>query len=77
MSSDRTVHARGGNVEVVRYDRAGKWWLESIDGKHPRKPVTLNKAALVALDMLHSEHGQVFFGKPGGGAFDRQVLTHA
>lgn len=26
---DRRVHARGRNVEVVRYDRAGKWYLEA------------------------------------------------
>lgn len=28
MSDDRTVHARCGELEIVRYDRAGKWWFE-------------------------------------------------
>ena len=32
--SDRTVHAYDRYVEVVRYDRSGKWYLEArVDGK--------------------------------------------
>ena len=74
---NRTVHARctnhapdgsGGEVtEIVRYDLAGKWYLESPTGK---QSVTVTQAARYAAmsDELEWEGGQ-----PGGLAFDRKL----
>jgi hypothetical protein len=70
--SDRRVHARHGNVEIVRYDRAGKWWLESIDGRWPRRRVSVTMAAIHAHDFLQ-DGGEVFFGLHGGAMFDSKV----
>ena len=40
---DRTVHARlSTGLEVVRYDREGRWFFE-MEG-HPRQRVTIKEA---------------------------------
>ena len=45
---ERTVHAVAADgTEVVRYDKAGKWYAEPIDGK--RRHVTLSEAVTIAL----------------------------
>lgn len=65
---DRTVHARGTDGrEVVRYGRAGKWWLEQPDGRrHPLQvPTAVSEAYYIELD-----GGQVFTGLAGGRMFD-------
>lgn len=72
--SDRTVHATihaesVGDVEVVRYDRAGKWWLEFPGGQRER--VTLEGAAFHAGGCLPTV--DVHFGLPGGSRFDSKV----
>lgn len=66
MSDDRTVHGLTalGN-EIVRYDRAGKWYVESINGK--RWQVTVKEAALAA------RNGTAFLGRTGGTLFDKRV----
>lgn len=69
VSDDRQVHARGiSGLEVVRYDRAGKWFLE-LPGDS-RKHVGVRDAARWAWRM-RATGGEVFVGLPGGGAFDR------
>ena len=71
MSADRTVHARIGEQEIVRYDRAGKWWVEySPPRMRSARRVTLAEAVRLAREGLESGEGQVFLRKPGGGAFD-------
>ena len=50
MSDDRTVHCTivpvgGGRIEIVRYDRAGKWYRE--DGGN-RTRITIAEAVSVA-----------------------------
>lgn len=74
---DRTVHARlHGDIEIVRYDRAGKWYLEG--GSLRRQEVTLREAALHAKYWRDcTENGQVFLGLPGGGRFDQIVRADA
>jgi hypothetical protein len=64
-SYDRTVHGRthGGN-EIVRYDRAGKWYVE---GANIRKRVSLSEAAKLAAV------GEFYPRLPGGQAFDARV----
>lgn len=73
--SDRTVHARLRNgVEIVRYGRAGKWYTE-----HPgmwRRHVSITEAAKMAVVAV-ANGGEVFFGRPGGKAFDAKVRGRA
>jgi hypothetical protein len=66
--SDRTVHgwsADGG--EIVRYDRAGKWFLEYKD--RPRARLSVLAAARFA------RQGGAFLGRPGGARFDKAVQS--
>lgn len=89
---DRTVHARqtlyNGQVsEVVRYDKAGKWYQEGaavkadpmwpVKGRPAvpasRTPITLSQAVALALAAVYSEHGEWFPGRHGGRTFDARV----
>ena len=66
---DRTVHGRTMNYtdpwDIVRYDRAGKWYLEHEDGR--RVHVGVRHAARVAAT------GTFHPGLPGGKVFDSLV----
>lgn len=66
---DRLVHgwtADGG--EIVRYDRAGKWYIEyPPDSDKKRRRVTLDDAAKAAIA------GKVVLGRYGGARFDARV----
>ena len=63
--SDRTVHGVSqSGWEIVRYDRAGKWYFESTKG---RTRVTIDHAAKVAAV------GTFHPGLPGGSRFDKKV----
>lgn len=65
---DRSVHARlADGSEVVRYDRAGKYFLESPDGSRER--ITLGKAVQHAFTARDND-GRVFLDQPGGQSFD-------
>lgn len=70
---DRTVHARSKDGrEVVRYDRAGKWWIESPDGSRIR--LNLTAAISEAYMMAHDDGGVVVrWGQPGGQQFDARL----
>lgn len=70
--SDRRVHARTDAAELVRYGRAGKWYIEPFDAS-PRASVTLNKAVDVAMRWWYAEHGTPIIGVPGGSRFDRMI----
>lgn len=70
---DRTVHvtirslADDTVTEVVRYNRSGKWWLESADG---RQQLTFNEAVAKVEDRpLVTWHE----GRAGGRMFDATV----
>ena len=66
MNNDRTVHGLtddGG--EIVRYDRAGKWYFEYRDRK--RRHVTIAEAVQAAAA------GKAVLGRAGGLAFDAKV----
>jgi len=63
--NDRRVHAVTVlGAEVVRYDRAGKWYIEFPDGR--RKAITLSEAVRRAT----ASGSLARVGIPGGGAFD-------
>lgn len=65
---DRTVHATSSTGdEVVRYDRAGRWWLERADGT--RAPLRLTTAVAEAI-VIARTGGRVHLGRLGGGRFD-------
>ena len=65
---DRTVHAYlADGSEIVRYERAGKWFHE---GPGVRRRVTLGEAAELA-----ATPGTLLLpGGPGGAVFDNRVL---
>lgn len=70
---DRRVHAEGRYILVVRYDRAGKWFIEDRDGTD-RQAVKIDVAAKVAASLeRNGVGGKVHYGVPGGSAFDRRV----
>lgn len=69
-SSDRCVHARLPNgAEIVRYDRAGKWYIEN-PAEQWRRQITINEAARFA----GYPHAEVFTGLSGGRLFDAKVV---
>jgi hypothetical protein len=73
--SDRTVHALYSGMEIVRYDKAGKWFLEPTNKTLERQLVTVEGAANAAIWGWFKAVGeaQIFFGRHGGSTFDRLV----
>lgn len=75
--SDRTVHAsvpsEDGLLELVRYDRAGKWYIEGTLPRHgPRASVTIGDAIKIAI-IWRKRGGSTYLGLPGGQRFDRGI----
>jgi hypothetical protein len=76
--SDRTVHAKMGQpgfeIELVRYDRQGRWYVETWTGRvwHRDRVATVHDAAQAALDM-EDKGGTIHEGRPGGKQFDSKV----
>lgn len=71
IPNDRTVHGLTINGdEIVRYDRAGKWYIEHTDGRR-RHPVSVSTAAGMA------RAGTWYGKKPGGKLFDAIVRREA
>lgn len=67
---DRMVHAtRVGVGELVRYNRAGKWYWEPFGCK--RTALSLTDAVEKAL--WCAEAGQIHLRQPGGTLFDSRV----
>lgn len=68
MVEDRTVHGvTGDGWEVVRYERAGKWYSEFPN--HARRALTVTDAAC----LLATEDAAWFSGKSGGQKLDAKV----
>jgi hypothetical protein len=68
MSEDRTVHAvTAGGGEIVRYDRAGKWYHEHAGDPRERRAVTFAEAVRIAT----LPDSTVRRGLPGGARFDK------
>jgi uncharacterized protein YuzE len=73
MTNDRRVHAERGDEQLVRYDKAGKYYIEFVPARlRPCRQVTLKSAAINAVRM-EREGGVIHLGLPGGSAFDRAV----
>lgn len=72
---DRTVHAEHNDEKIVRYDSAGKWYIEFDPPRlRPARRVTIREAVQRAIE-LEQNGGTIYLGKPGGGSFDRYVRT--
>jgi len=72
---DRRVHCELGQLQIVRYERAGKWYIEA-GGAAPRVPVTCAGAARYALAYKEKNPETVIhLGVPGGAAFDRKIRS--
>lgn len=70
-ASDRRVHIRlSDGREIVRYDRAGKWYIE-----YPPRGDGARYALRFAdaVSWASMPDAEVFTGLSGGGAFDRAV----
>ena len=72
MIPDRRVHAETSHVEIVRYERQGKWWFESKDGKI-RQLWSVADVAKSTAHWLAAGTGEHHKGLPGGRTFDRLV----
>lgn len=75
--TDRRVHATNADWEVVRYDRAGKWYMEWCGdpddyrvGVRHRCTVDEAVSAAVRLQMV------LHLDLPGGRTFDAKVRAH-
>lgn len=70
---DRRVHASHfEGEEIVRYDRAGKWYIELVEPSRDapaRKPVKIAEAVSRAVQLVE-QGGEVHLGLQGGGMFD-------
>jgi hypothetical protein len=72
--SDRMIHAAAGEMEIVRYNRAGKWYVEySSPRMRPSRHVGVNEAARLAVELERDGRGCIYLGVSGGSAFDRKV----
>ena len=70
---DRTIHAVcADGREIVRYNRAGKWYVEHTSG---RVHLSLQSAAEIAA-VTTRLGGKVYFGRAGGLAFDKRVRDY-
>lgn len=68
---DRVVHAECRGFQVVRYERAGKWYVEPHDHDHPREHVGVVEAARRALAAEHL--GGTIYLELGRGTFRRWI----
>lgn len=66
--SDRTLHAENESYEIVRYDRAGVWYVEFKD---PHGPARRHVAVRDAVVSAYVGRCAVYLNQPGGGTFDR------
>lgn len=80
--TNRRVHARNDQMEVVRYDRTSKWYLEPIGFPDlPRQKVTIDGAVqyayLECVDRTRRlrPEASVNLGLPGGNTFDRKFTA--
>lgn len=72
---DRTVHATvPGGGEIVRYDKASKWYLEYPPKTlKPRTRLSLPKAVDLALKHEREPGCCIFLNRAGGTMFDARV----
>lgn len=71
---DRQVHAsHPDGREVVRYNRAGKWYIERPAWpRYRRRHVDVGEAVRLAR-LIYAQGGIWYEGQPGGKVFDRRM----
>lgn len=69
INPDRRVHGRAVTGEIVRYERAGKWYLEWPDGNRIR----LRLADAASMAAHPNDQAEAYLGVPGGRSFDAAV----
>lgn len=57
-------------IDVVRYDMAGKWYLEPHDDDKPRQHVSVTAASAYVGEVLLGGKGVANTGLHGGARFD-------
>lgn len=77
---DRRVHAFNRDINIVRYERRGKWYIEHLRPHSPRDVVARHKVNLAAavdaaVDLVtpNDGTGYIRYGVAGGSTFDREV----
>lgn len=70
---DRRIHAKYPGMEIVRYDRAGKWYAEPTIGCLKRQALTIEDAVEVAVFAAQAHGGTIAWGRPGGTTFDQKL----
>lgn len=74
---DRKVHAEDpAGEQIVRYDRAGKWYIELVEpSMHApaRKQIDIGEAVDRAFELEDMGTGKIHLGLPGGRRFDHLV----
>jgi hypothetical protein len=90
MRTDRRVHAHTEEWEIVRYDRAGKWYAEWIGPDAPPEQVMFSQPIHTRVSRTGRAQltmglaawcatqlgAEICFELPGGTAFDRRVREH-
>ncbi len=76
VTSERTVHAETERFQIVRYERSGKWFVESKVDARPPERVRVDTAAWRAVDAEEALGGTVYMERPGGRRFDQLVVRH-
>jgi hypothetical protein len=71
--NDRRIHAETRHFQIVRYERAGKWCVESKDKHLPSIHISVSEAARRAVDGREVLDGTIYLDVPGGQVFDRKV----
>lgn len=69
---DRRVHVASDEFEVVRYERAGKWYIEPTDPGGKRQHVNIDQAVDFAYHLMH-ENSRVLLNVPGGALFEKRL----
>lgn len=72
LAVDRVVHASAIDVEVVRYGRSTRWFIEATDPSS-RRVVSMGEAAQHAAHLI-GDGGVWHRGREGGSWFDRKVF---
>jgi hypothetical protein len=57
-------------MEIVRYDRSGKWYLEPTDLELKRQHVSVQQAVSSAHWGIENANGVWHMRRPGGSRFD-------
>lgn len=70
-NEDRTVHAETSHAEIVRYDRAGRWYVEGKREKF-RTPMNL-KGVVEYCEYQEAQAVTVHWGRKGGQQFYKRL----